>query len=229
MSERQTIIAARIGEIAVTRAILGLTTVMNTAAVYDAFSRSNRFLDDDGRWVSYGPATDYRAVVENTTVRIGIPDGLTDPVEADSYMRCALGFAWADDGYVQCRVFRSGDTAGLKTYATAVFAKADEGMTDGVGIHLAGNTLGLVVRTDSTDVVVATFGQYSVNDVIRLRFTGKDYTMFCNSQQRGTWSDRLAQVATGEDHRSLGIRVHGARESNGTRSFSPTLDSVEYG
>lgn len=226
---RQNIIAARIGTVPVSRAILGLTTVMRTAAVYDPFSRSNRPLDEDGRWVSYGPATDYRAVVENTTVRVGIPDGLSEQVEAVSYMRCAMGTSASDDGYVQCRVFRSGDTVGLKTYNTAIFAKVDEGFTDGVGINLAGNTLGLVVRSGGTDVVLATFGQYSVNDAIRLTFTGNDYTMFCNSQQRGTWSDRLGQVASGEDHRSLGIRVHGARESNGSRSFSPTLDSVEYG
>ena len=226
---RQNIIAARIGSVPVSRAILGLTTVMRTAALYDPFSRSNRPLDADGRWVSYGPATDYRAVIENTTVRIGIPDGLTDQVEATSYMRCASGFAFSEDGYVQCRVFRSGDTVGLKSYETAVFAKVDEGFTDGVGIHLAGNTLGLVVRSGGNDTVLATFGQYSVNDVIRLSFTGKDYTMFCNSQQRGTWSDRLGQVATGEAHRSLGILVHGAHENNGARSFSPTLDSVELG
>ena len=231
MSERQTIIAARIGSIPVSRAILGLTTVMTNAAVYDPFSRSNRPLDDDGRWVSYGPATDYRAAVENTTVRIGLPDTLTEQTEAISYMRCALGFAWSDDGYVQCRVFSVGATSGLKTYDTAVFAKVDEGFNDGVGIHLSGNTLGLVVRSGGTDTVLATFGQFSTNDVIRLTFTGSDYTMFCNSQRRGTWTDRLGQVATDEAHRSLGIRVHGAHEgsSPGPRSFSPALDSVEYG
>lgn len=204
---------------------------MSNAALYDAFSRSDRPLDADGRWVSYGPATDYRAVVENTTARIGIPDGLTDSVEAVSYMRCAMGEAWSDDGYVQCRVFSVGATSGLLRYATAVFAKVDEGFNDGVGIHLSGNTLGLVVRSGGTDTVMATFGQFSTNDVIRLRFTGKDYTMFCNSQQRGLWSDRLSQVATDEAHRSLGIRVHGAHEGTnpGSRSFSPALDSVEYG
>lgn len=226
---RQNIIAARIGVYPVTQAILGLTTVMRTAALYDNFSRSNRFLDDDGRWVSYGPATNYRAVVENTIVRAGIPDDLTAEAEAVSYMRCAMGWAFSDDGYVQCRVFSVGDTVGLKTYNTAIFAKVDEGFNDGVGIHLAGNTLGLVVRNDGDDTVLATFGQFSTNDVIRLAFDGDDYTMFCNSQRRGTWTDRVGLVASGEDHRSLGIRVHGANDDKGSRSFSPALDAVEYG
>lgn len=228
---RQTIIAARIGAVPVSRAILGLTTIMRTASVYDAFSRSDRPLDEDGRWVDCGSTGGYKAAVENTTVRIGIPDDVTDKVEAISYMRCAMGWAWADDGYVQCRVFSVGNISGLKTYDTAVFAKGDDGLTSGVGIHLSGNTLGLVVRSGSTDTVVATFGSYSVNDVIRLTFTGKDYTMFCNSQRRGTWVDSLGQVTTDEAHRSLGLRVHGAHEGNGPgpRSFSPALDSVEYG
>ncbi len=226
---RENIIAARIGEIPVTQAILGLRTVMRNVAVYDNFSRSNRFLNDDGRWVSYGPATDYRAVVENTVVRAGIPDNLTTETEAISYMRCAMGFAFSDDGYVQCRVFSVGDTVGLTRYATAVFGRVNEGFTDGVGIHLAGNQLGLVVRRDGDDTVLATFGQFSTNDVIRLAFSGDDYTMFCNSQRRGTWSDRVGLVASGEGHRSLGIRVHGASDDKGTRSFSPALDAVEYG
>jgi hypothetical protein len=226
---RQNIIAARLGTFPVVQAILGLTTVMRNAAVYDNFSRSNRFLDDDGRWVSYGPATDYRAVVENTIVRAGIPDDLTTKTEAVSYMRCAMEQAWSDDGYVQCRVFSTGDTVGLTRYETAVFGRVNEDFTDGVGIHLAGNTLGLVVRSNGTDTVLATFGQFSTNDVIRLSFTGNDYTMFCNSQQRGTWSDRLGQVASDEAHRSLGILVHGANDDKGSRSFSPALDAVEYG
>jgi hypothetical protein len=226
---RHNIIAARIGIVPVAQAILGLTTVMRTAALYDNFSRSNRFLDDDGRWVSYGPATDHRAVVENTVVRIGIPDNLTTETEAVSYMRCAMGRAFADDGYVQCRVFSVGDTVGLTRYATAVFGRVNEGFTDGVGIHLAGNTLGLVVRRDGDDTVLATFGQFSTNDVIRLVFTGDDYTMYCNSQRRGSWSDRLGVVASGDGHRSLGIRVHGANSGKGSRSFSPALDAVEYG
>ena len=226
---RQSIIAARIGVYPVTQAILGLTTVMRTAALYDQFSRSNRFLDDDGRWVSYGPATDYRAVVENTIVRAGIPDDLTAKTEAVSYMRCAMGFAFSDDGYVQCRVFSVGDTVGLTRYATAVFGRVNEDFTEGVGIHLAGNELGLVVRRDGGDTVLATFGQFSTNDVIRLAFDGDDYTMFCNSQRRGTWSDRVGLVASGESHRYLGIRVHGANDDKGSRSFSPALDAVEYG
>jgi hypothetical protein len=226
---RGNIIAARIGVYPVVRAILGLNTVMTNAAVYDTFSRSNRFLNDDGRWVSYGPATDYRAVVENTVVRAGIPDNLTTETEAISYMRCAMDGAWSDDGYVQCRVFSVGATEGLKSYATAVFGRVNEEFTDGVGIHLAGNTIGLVVRNDSTDTVLATFGQFSTNDVIRLAFTGRDYTMFCNSQRRGTWSDRLGLVESDEAHRSLGIRVHGANDDKGSRSFSPALDAVEYG
>lgn len=227
---RQNIIAARIGVYPVTQAILGLTTVMRTAALYDNFSRSNRFLNDDGRWVSYGPATDYRAVVENTVVRIGIPDGLTAEAEAVSYMRCAMGRAFSDDGYVQCRVFSTGDTSGLTRYATAVFGRVNENFTEGVGIHLAGNQLGLVVRSDGNDTVMATFGEFSSNDVVRLAFTGRDYTMFCNSQRRGSWSDRLGLVESDEAHRSLGIRVQGARAADdGPRRFSPALDAVEYG
>ena len=232
---RQNIIAVRIGEIAVTKAILGLTTVMNTAAVYDTFSRSNRFLDDDGRWVNVGPATDYRAFIENTVVRVGIPDEVTESIEAVSYMRCRMGEAPADDGYVQCRVFTKGDpTVSLdptKTYQTALFGKVNEDFTDGVGIHLAASQLSLVVRKDGTDNIVALFGQYSVNDVVRLNFVGKNYTVFCNGQERGSWSDNFSQVVSGEDHRFCGLRVHGAHEGSkpGPRQFSPALDFVEYG
>ena len=228
-SSRQTIIAVRLGDIPVVRAILGLNTVMRVAAAWDTFNRPNQPLDADGRWVDYGTATTYRAAIENTVARIGIPDGLTDQTQATSYMRCATGKAWSDDGYVQCRVFSVGDTTGLKTYATAIFAKVNDDFTDGVGIHLSGNTLGLVVRRDSVDTVVGTFGQFSTNDVIRIVFSGSDYTVFCNSQQRGTWTDRLGQVTSDAGHRSLGIRVEGASSSDGARSFSPALDHVELG
>lgn len=226
---RENIIAARIGDIPVTQAILGLRTVMRTSAVYDQFNRSNRFLDDDGRWVNYGPATNHRAVIENTVVRIGIPDGLTTETEAVSYMRCAMGWAFFDDGYVQCRVFTAGDTAGLTRYETVLFGKVNEDFTEGVGISMAGSQLSLIVRNDGDDSVQAVFGQYSVNDVIRLAFSGKDYTVYCNNQKRGTWNDLLGQVQTGETYRSLGLKVEGACSDKGSRSFSPALDFVEYG
>ena len=226
---RENIIAARIGDIPVTQAILGLRTVMRTSAVYDQFSRSNRFLDDDGRWVNYGPATNHRAVIENTVVRIGIPDGLTTETEAVSYMRCAMDLAFFDDGYIQCRVFTAGDTAGMTRYETVLFGKVNEDFTEGVGISMAGSRLSLVVRNDGDDSVQAVFGEYSVNDVIRLSFSGKDYTVYCNNQRRGSWNDLLNQVESGESHRSLGIKVEGMCEANGSRRFSPALDFVEYG
>ena len=228
-SSRQTIIAVRWGEIPVVRAILGLTTVMRVAHVWDTFNRPNNPLDADGRWVDYGSATTYRACIENTVARIGIPDGLTTTTQAVSYMRCATRKSTLDDGYIQCRVFSVGDTTGLKTYDTAVFAKVNDDFTDGVGIHLSGNTLGLVVRRNSIDTVVGTFGQFSTNDIIRITFNGDDYTVFCNSQQRGTWTDRLGQAVSDAAHRSLGIRVEGAASSDGVRAFSPALDHVELG
>jgi hypothetical protein len=109
------------------------------------------------------------------------------------------------------------------------FAKVNDDFTDGVGIHLSGNTLGLVVRRNSIDTVVGTYGQFSTNDIIRITFSGDDYTVNCNSQQRGTWTDRLGQVTSDAGHRSLGIRVEGASGSDGARSFSPALDHVELG
>lgn len=228
-SSRQTIIAVRWGEIPVVRAILGLTTVMRVAHVWDTFNRPNAPLDADGRWVDYGSATTYRACIENTVARIGIPDGLTTTTQAVSYMRCATRKSTTDDGYIQCRVFSVGDTTGLKTYDTAVFAKVNDDFTDGVGIHLSGNTLGLVVRRNSIDTVVDTFGQFSTNDIIRVTFNGDDFTVNCNAQTRGTWTDRLGQIVSDAAHRSLGIRVEGAASSDGARAFSPALDHVELG
>jgi hypothetical protein len=95
----------------------------------------------------------------------------------------------------------------------------------------ASATATVTVRRDGVDTAVASFGQYAAGDVLRLVFTGTDYSMYCNGRFRGTWVDRTSMVVTGEDHRSLGIRVHGAQEQSGSgpRRFSPALDYVEYG
>jgi len=53
--------------------------------------------------------------------------------------------------------------------------------------------------------------------------------VYCNNQRRGSWTDVLSQVQTGDTHRYLGIKVEGACGDKGSRSFSPALDFVEYG
>ncbi len=228
---RQNIIAVRLGELAIVKGVRGATPVFTAATVYDAFQRTDRPLDEDGRWVSYGPATDYRAVITATEVRVGLPDTLTQPTEAISHMRCALGTAASDDGYLQFRVSSKGDASGTTVYQSAVWAKVDEGFTVGVGLAVGGGYLTLMTRSASSDTTLASFGNYSVGDVLRMEFSGNTYTIFCNSQQRGTWTDTTSQVVSDEAHRSLGLRVHGAHAGNGPgpRSFSPTLDYVELG
>lgn len=215
---RQNIIAARLGEIPVTRAILGLTTVLKTVYVFDSFSRSNRALDSDGRWINCGPA-DNPAVIENTVVRAGIP---STPTVNASLMRCAMGEAASDDGYIQCRPFSVGNTDGALSYPTVLYGRATADGLNGVGIHLSGNTLALAVRALGVDSVVAEFGSFGVNDIIRITFVGNTFTMFCNDQRRGSW------VGPSSSGRFLAVQVTGAAGVGGRR-FSPALDSVEYG
>jgi hypothetical protein len=229
------ILAAALGDMPIGRVILGNDVSEHFAPVWDDFNRSDRDLDADGTWVDCGPSVDYRACIEAGKLRINIPDGLSTAFERVSYMRYEKARAADNDGHIECQVAARGDywttPTGESGYATGVFAKVPaDSFNDGVGIYLRASRLFLAVRRNGADRLVADFGNFAVGDIIRCNFAGPTYTMYCKGQNRGSWSDGSGQVATSDSHRSLGIRVHGAKEVSGTgpRRFSPALDYVEY-
>ena len=233
---RQNIIAARWGDLYISKGFLGNVTVLHTP-VFDDFSRPDGPLCDGVRWIDYGPSTDYTAeIVESGKCRMGIPDGLMDRIERVTYARYGLATVTRSNGYLECRVFTRGDSVTTQTddqrYQTTVFAKvSNDSFDNGIGLRMAASHLTLVVRTNGIDKAVASFGTYSAGDVLRMRFEGNQYGVLCNGRLRGTWVDSKKIVVDDEGHRSLGIRVHGAHEESGVgpRRFSPALDYVEYG
>lgn len=232
----KTITALRLGSKEITRVMLGRTTIWNAVDLYDDFNRSDRELDSDGVWVDCGPSIDRGAAIVDGRCRIGIPDGTWDPFERISYMRYGKSTSPLEDGYVEALVATMGDSTktliGDYNYQTHVYGRVQNtGFTNGVGIWLAASQIGLVVKRNLGESVVRKFGPYAQGDVIRLQWKGTVYTMLRNGVSLGTWTDSKGQVATGTGHRSLGIRVHGAKElfGFGPRRFSPALDYVEYG
>jgi hypothetical protein len=231
------ITAVRLGAKPVSRIMLGRTTVWNAVQVYDDFNRPDAELDDDGSWVNHGPSLDHVASVVDNRCRIGIPDNFTAGVfERISYMRYAKATSPTEDGYVEALVATMGDSTktllGDINYQTHVYGRvSNTGFNAGVGIWLAASEIGLIVRQGLKETVVARFGAYSPGNIVRLEWKGKLYTMFRDGVSLGTWNDSTNMVATGTGNRSLGLRVHGAKEKLGLgpRRFSAALDYVEYG
>lgn len=230
------ITALRLGTKPVTRVMLGGKTIWNAVKVYDDFNRPNRELDDDGVWINHGPSLDRVASIVDGKCRIGIPDGLMDPFERISYMRFTKATSPLEDGYVEAHVATMGESTktflGDINYQTHVYGRvSNTGFNNGVGIWMAASELGIVVKRNLGETVVRKFGSYAAGDIVRLQWKGTVYTMLRNGQSLGTWTDSSGQVATGTGHRSLGLRVHGAKElfGFGPRRFSAALDYVEYG
>lgn len=229
-----------LGSIPLGRLALGPQAVYTYASVYDMFNRPGMYdgpdieLDADRKWINLGPSLDYKAVIHMGTVRMGIPDGLSEPLERVSYMRCNTGLAVKDDGHLEFRVVSKGDAVttvnGNPAYASAVFVKANNTLRfkEGIGLWLAASHISLVVRHDGVEYLVQDFGTFSAGDLIRMEFTGPRYEIFCRGESRGVWIDTKHTVASGPGWRSLVIRVHGGQESPGPRRFSPLLDNVEY-
>lgn len=221
-----------LGSTRITKIMLGATRVYSETNLYDDFNGGDTKLSDTGRWHNEGPSIDYVASIVAGQCRLGVPDGLVGLVERISYMRFTGGVASSDDGYVECRVSTAGDSIpgfqGDLPFVTQVFGRAsNSGADKGVGIHLAASQIGLVVRRSVLDEqVVKWFGAYAPNDIIRLRYTGSEFTMIRNGVPLGAWS---GSSTADQQHRSLMIRVDGSKDLLGPRRFSPALDYIEMG
>lgn len=217
----------------VNRIMLGGRRVWSAAEVYDDFNRGDEHLDAGGKWRNEGPSLDYVASVNAGRLRLGIPDGLPGLVERISQMTYTGAAATGEDGWLEILVASIGDSIptvfGDLNFVTQVFARMPgRGFTDGVGIDLRASQLSLVHRRDSMNRREPC-GAFAAGDLIRMDWSGPDYTMALNGHQVGEWTDKDRQVRTGPGYRHLGVRVDGAKELLGPRRFSPALDWVEYG
>lgn len=232
--------AAPIGRNGVSRFMLGNRTVWNAVQVYDDFNHPDGPLTSYG-WKSYGPSLTHFASVEDGVCRMDVPDGvieelLSGPWEHTSYMRYTKATSPYENGYVETKIAAKGDSVptllGEAVYATHVYGRVtNTGIDDGVGLWLGASQVGIVVKKNLLESIVGRYGAYAVGDVLRLQWDGINYTVWRNGRVIGTWVDSSGKVATGLTHRSLAIRMHGAKEllGLGPRRFSPALDYVEYG
>lgn len=232
--------AAPIGRVGVSRFMLGNRTVWNAVQVYDDFNHPDGPLTDYG-WVSYGPSQRHLASVEDGVCRMDVPDGVIEEIlapqwEQTSYMRYDKATSPYEDGYVETKIAAKGDSVpsllGESAYATHVYGRViNTGISDGVGLWLAASQVGIIVKKNLLESIVARFGAYSSGDVLRLEWDDNRYTVLRNGRAIGTWVDTQRRVETGVTHRSLALRMHGAKEllGLGPRRFSPALDYVEYG
>lgn len=204
----------------------------SASTLFDDFERADGPLDKNGgQWHNEGPSLDHVASIVGGRMRLGIPDGLIGLFERISYMRFTGGTATSEDGWLQCQVASTGDSIrsfmGDLLFRTQLYGRSN--VRDGVGIDLAASQLGIVVRRNLGETIVAQFGGFSAGDVIDLHWQGPDYEMFRNGRSVGGWIDRDGKVAGGSDHRSMMVRVDGSKDLLGPRRFSPALGWAEYG
>ena len=225
------IVAVYRGNTPISTIYRGSTLVGVLVGVKEDFTRADGTLGSN--WTDHGPSTDWKLGIQDGRARVLIPEGLIGGFwdYRASFARYNASTAVLDDGFVEIRPATIGDAASLTSingYVTEVFGRgSNSAATHGMGLRLAGGHFWIVRMVSGNATVVADCGTFQAGNLLRLTYTGNDYSATRNGTVVGTWTDSSNTASKGSGYRSLLIRGDGAKDLLGPRRFSPAIDYVQ--